>query len=240
MAGAARPTTGTMPNGQPDWGTKLANDGATPIYATRGDDGSTAWVDANGNRYDAFGNPAGTPERYYGGTDDPANRIDPSQVAAPQQISPFPGGSVPGAGNSGIGGPNLDQAAASGADKYKLVQMHLAALANQAYRPEMAAAGTRALQSSLSAYAPMENVMGSMYGPEGQVDLTKASQNPLTQAMMQIGAPNQKDIGLSTPPQGPPGGPPPTPMPQTPGASMPGLHRGPDGRLYDAQGRLVQ
>lgn len=226
MAGAPRPQDRVGSNGQ-------------PISARQDMSGNIIWTDASNQIYDDSGNPTGQQfDRYQDGINHGLGSV--SDVRPPQLSNPALPGAGPGAADSGMSGPNLDSAGQSGADRYKLIQMHLAALANQAYRPEMAAAGTRALQSSLSAYAPMENVMGSMYGPEGQVDLTKASQNPLTQAMMQIGAPNQKDIGLSTPPQGPPGGPPPMPMPQTPGASMPGLHRGPDGKLYDAQGRLVQ
>lgn len=164
-------------------------------------------------------------------------------------------GDITGA-SAGSAGPNAALASVD-PNKYKMLQMHLGALADQAYRPEMAAARTRALQSQMEAYKPMQNVMGAMYGPQGQIDMTKATQNPLTQAMMRLGAPNRNDIGLAPPGspnaagyrQGPVGNAASAAAPVTyPDASITlgppppapaGLHRGPDGKLYDAQGRLV-
>jgi hypothetical protein len=81
------------------------------------------------------------------------------------------------------------------------------------------------------------------------------SQNPLTSLAMGIGAPNKNDIGLSNPYSPPPGGGlsigqqqnvnraanTPLTYPVSPAVSTPpAYHVGPDGRLYDAQGRPVQ
>lgn len=246
-----------QPRPQPRTGTN-----GLPIRAISNYDGGVVWIDDNGQVYDDAGNPTG--QAYNRAETANGNKLyDDSQLAPraaqrgtvgyDQNGNPL----LPNAVTQGQAGPNFMAASGGNADAYKMMQMHLAALNNQAYRPEMAAARSRALGSSLSAYEPMNNMLGAMYGPQGQVDLQKAAANPMTQAMMRLGAPNQNDIGLAPPGspnaagyrQGPVGNAAsaaaPTSYPQAPVTVGPppptpgGLHRGSDGKLYDAQGRLV-
>jgi hypothetical protein len=192
---------------------------------------------------------------------DDAMRVLTAVTQAEQTGGPspgvLPGPSAVSLDKGGMYGKN-GQLAAADPNSYKTLQMHLAALGANAYRPEMAQARAGALENTLSAYTPMNNVMGAMYGPGAQMDFHKMSQSPLSQAMMQIGAPNTGDIGLKDPtaPGGPasymgpgPTGPaaatapvsyPSNPIVVPPAPSPPqGLHRGPDGKMYDAQGKLV-
>ena len=110
----------------------------------------------------------------------------PMQPGDSIQPSPYPAG------------PMTDLAT-SNPQLYKMLQMHMAALNAQAYRPEMAQARLNALGNQLSAYQPMNNVLGAMYGRQNQIDTTQAMKNPMSPAMMQIGAPNLSDMGLSRP-----------------------------------------
>lgn len=96
-------------------------------------------------------------------------------------------------------GPMSDLAT-SNPQLYKMLQMHTAALNAQAYRPEMAQARMNALGNQLSAYQPMNNVLGAMYGKQNQIDTTQAMKNQMSPQMMQTGAPNLSDLGLSRPP----------------------------------------
>lgn len=61
------------------------------------------------------------------------------------------------------------------------------AAAYQAQRPEMAQSQTNALNQTLGAYAPANNMMGQMYGPSAMQDLTALGQNPMTPGMMDPG-----------------------------------------------------
>lgn len=236
-----------------------------PIRAISNYDGGVVWVDDNGQVYDDSGNPTGqgynraetaNGNKLYDESGLKPRTAQQGNVGFDQNGNPL----LPGSVTQGMGGPNFAAATGGNADAYKMLQMHLAALSNQAYRPAMAGARTDALKSSLEAYRPMNNVMGAMYGPQGQIDMDRVSQNPLSQAMMRLGAPNQNDIGIAPPgspnaagymkgPVGAPAsaaakvtypdqsitvGPPPAA-----GAPPAGLHRGPDGKLYDAQGKLV-
>lgn len=65
--------------------------------------------------------------------------------------------------------------------------MHDLANAYQRYRPEVAQARMKALNAQLSAWAPVNGVLGQMYGPSAQFDSTAALQNPLTERMMEWG-----------------------------------------------------
>jgi len=80
----------------------------------------------------------------------------------------------------------------------KLKQMHLAALNVGAMRPEQAQARTNALQQQLSAFAPMNRALTSMYGPQGGIDLEMLGRNPMGPGMLQTGQPNAS-IGLNRP-----------------------------------------
>ncbi len=91
--------------------------------------------------------------------------------------------------------PNL-QAALGDPNTYKMLQMHLGALANQAYRPMSEQAGVNALGNQLSAFQGANNALGSMYGPGAKMDLQGMAKSPLPQGMTSIGAPNRNDIGL--------------------------------------------
>jgi hypothetical protein len=119
-------------------------------------------------------------------------------------------------GVTALGGGPGAQLAGVDPDAYKMLQMHLGALGAQEYRPEMAQGRINALGNELSAYRPMNNVLGSMYGAQGQIDTTQGMRNPLSDRAMQIGAPNQQDIGLS----------PMRPPPASPYSTGPGLTTG--------------
>lgn len=80
----------------------------------------------------------------------------------------------------------------------KLLQMHLAAMNIGDYRPQQAAAYQQMLQKVLNAYKPMNNVLGSMYGPAGQLDLN-AGPAPVTPDMLAVGDVKRNgDTGFAT------------------------------------------
>lgn len=51
----------------------------------------------------------------------------------------------------------------------------------QQNRGDIERAGVRSLQNELSAYAPMNSLLGEMYGPDGMLDLDTPAQSPLPQ-----------------------------------------------------------
>jgi hypothetical protein len=75
------------------------------------------------------------------------------------------------------------------ANEKKRGSMHNMALAYQAYRPEVAQARMQALNNQMSMFAPLNAMLGQMYGQGAQFDLSKATQSPLTNRAMNLGAP---------------------------------------------------
>lgn len=63
------------------------------------------------------------------------------------------------------------------------------AKAYQAYRPEIAQARMKTLNSQLSMFAPVNAALGQMYGQGAQFDTSAAQQSPLNNRMMDMGAP---------------------------------------------------
>lgn len=59
----------------------------------------------------------------------------------------------------------------------------------QAYRPEAAQARLNALNSQMSMFAPVNAALGQMYGNGAQFNMDQALNNPLTNRMMDMGAP---------------------------------------------------
>lgn len=140
---------------------------------------------------------------------DDAMRALTSVTQAEQTGGPSPG-ALPGPSavsldQGGMYGTNGKLAAAD-PSSYKMLQMHLGALGLQAYRPAMEQSRLNALQQQLGAFKPMNNVLASMYGPGMTQNLQ--AQSPLVPGQTNIGAPNQGDIGLQTPPAAPPQQPP--------------------------------
>ncbi len=74
-----------------------------------------------------------------------------------------------------IGGLFNDDAADA-----KLKMLHEMAVAYQAQRPELAQGQTNALNQTLQAYAPANNMLGAMYGPGAMQILEALGQNPMT------------------------------------------------------------
>jgi hypothetical protein len=66
---------------------------------------------------------------------------------------------------------------------------HALAQAYHAYRPEAADSRMRALNNQLTAFQPVNQALGSMYGPDMQFDSAQAMQSPLTNRQMNLGAP---------------------------------------------------
>lgn len=67
-------------------------------------------------------------------------------------------------------------------------QMHLAGQNYQAYRPEVAQARLNALNQQASMFRPVNAMLGQMYGPQAQMDMSAAAQNPMSPRMMSLGA----------------------------------------------------
>lgn len=80
-------------------------------------------------------------------------------------------------------------------------QMHQAGLNYQAYRPELANARLNALNQQASMFRPVHAMLGQMYGPQAQMDMTQAAQNPMSQRMMGMGA--TSDAAGPPPPMSP-------------------------------------
>jgi hypothetical protein len=93
-------------------------------------------------------------------------------------------------GSAGGGVTSLEQQAAE-EGKRKLLQMHLGALNMGAYRDPAAQTQMNGLGQALSAYQPAQNMLGAMYGRQGQVDTSQIMRNPMPQGMTQIGQPNR-------------------------------------------------
>jgi len=66
---------------------------------------------------------------------------------------------------------------------------HAAAKAYQAYRPELRDAEMNSLRQQASLFAPVNGMLGQMYGPGAQFDLGQAIQDPMSERMTQVGAP---------------------------------------------------
>ena len=64
----------------------------------------------------------------------------------------------------------------------------------QAYRPEFQQAQMNAMRQQMAMMQPMQNALGSMYGPAAQFDLEQGVQNPFSERPQQIGRsdPNRK------------------------------------------------
>lgn len=58
-----------------------------------------------------------------------------------------------------------------------------------AYRPEAAQARMNAMRQATSVLAPVNNMLGAMYGPGAQMDLTQVYQNPMGPGMFTAGQP---------------------------------------------------
>jgi hypothetical protein len=65
--------------------------------------------------------------------------------------------------------------------------LHQMAIAYQAQRPELAQSQTNALNQSLQAYAPSNEMLGKMYGQGAMADLGALGQNPMTPGFMNPG-----------------------------------------------------
>lgn len=77
-----------------------------------------------------------------------------------------------------------------------LARMKQGAIAQQAYRPELAQARVNAAQQTGSLFSPVNVALGGMYGPGAQFDLMAAAQSPMSPRMQQIGRPGLgRDIG---------------------------------------------
>lgn len=78
--------------------------------------------------------------------------------------------------------------------------LHQLAVAYQAQRPELAQTQTNALNQSLGAYKPSNDMIGQMYGQGAMADLNALGKNPMTPGMMKpaVGplAGVQKEIDL--------------------------------------------
>lgn len=188
--------------------------------------------------YDKLHNPDYVaPDRTLGGKLSDPSKLDP-QANLSKESGPY----NYGGGDAGFtgGGPNATMAATN-PDKFKMIQMHLGALGAQAYRPELAQSRVNSLGNQLAAYGPMNNMLGAMYGPQAKMDLGgPMSQSPLTALQMGIGAPNKNDLGLAGPPTpNQQASVAPTSYPQNPVTSLAAYHVGPDGKIYDAQNKLV-
>lgn len=95
------------------------------------------------------------------------------------------GGAIGGLGGllvGGLFGADEDKAA-----KRKQKMLHEMAIAYQAQRPELAQSQTNALNQTLSAYAPSNQMIGDMYGSQYMQDLDALGQNPMTPGMMNPG-----------------------------------------------------
>ena len=66
---------------------------------------------------------------------------------------------------------------------------HNLALSYHAYRPEAQDARMNALNNQMSMYAPVNAMLGQMYGEGAQFDMSQATQNPLSNRAMNLGAP---------------------------------------------------